>query len=110
VDYIQANRIRTLLMQATHDALKNFDVVIAPSSAANVVGLTNLTGQPCVVVPIGFRSAAQAATATAPAVTGETPVSLSFLGNLFDEAPALVLAKAYQDATDFHTRKPPRFV
>ncbi len=110
VDYIQANRLRTLLMQATHDAMKNYDVVIAPTGAANVTAITNLTGQPCVVVPIGLRDINQAATATAPAVTGQTPVSLSFLGNLFDEVSALVLAKAYQDATDFHTKRPPLFI
>ena len=96
VDYIQANRIRTLLMHATHQALKDFDAVVAPTSAANLTALTNLTGQPCVVVPSGFRD-------------DGTPVSISFVGNLFGETGPLVLAKAYQDATGFHTRKPQKF-
>lgn len=38
-----------------------------------------------------------------------TPVSLSFIGRLYGEAETLAVAKAYQDATDFHTRRPPRF-
>ncbi|MBI4503003.1 MAG: amidase, partial [Gemmatimonadetes bacterium] len=97
VDYVQANRVRTLLMQATHDAFKDFDAIVAPTGAANLTALTNLTGQPCVVVPSGFRD-------------DGTPVSVSFIGNLFGEAGALALAKAYQDATGFHTRKPPKFV
>ena len=84
-------------MHATHESLKGVDVVVTPTNAQNLVGLTNLTGQPCVVVPSGFRD-------------DGTPVSLSFLGNLYGEAPALLLAKAYQDATDFHARRPPRFI
>jgi len=35
-----------------------------------------------------------------------TPVSLTFLGNLFGEANLLAVAKAYQDATDFHLKHP----
>jgi Asp-tRNA(Asn)/Glu-tRNA(Gln) amidotransferase A subunit family amidase len=35
-----------------------------------------------------------------------TPVSLTFLGNLYGEAKMLALAKAYQDATDFHLKHP----
>ena len=96
VEYIQANRVRTLLMEATHEALRNFDVVVTPSSVGNQVALTNLTGQPCVVVPSGFRE-------------NGTPVSISFLGNLFGEAPALLLAKAYQDSTEFHLKRPAAF-
>jgi Asp-tRNA(Asn)/Glu-tRNA(Gln) amidotransferase A subunit family amidase len=97
VEYIRANRIRTMLMQATHDALRSVDVVVTPTNAPNLTALTNLTGQPVVVLPSGFRE-------------DGTPVSLSFLGNLFGEAEALVLAKAYQDATDFHLKRPARFV
>ena len=49
------------------------------------------------VVPNGFRE-------------NGTPLSVSFVGKLFGDAEALMLAKAYQDATDFHKRKPPQFV
>jgi Asp-tRNA(Asn)/Glu-tRNA(Gln) amidotransferase A subunit family amidase len=35
-----------------------------------------------------------------------TPVSLTFLGNLYGEAKMLAMAKAYQDATDFHRKHP----
>jgi Asp-tRNA(Asn)/Glu-tRNA(Gln) amidotransferase A subunit family amidase len=53
--------------------------------------MTNLTGQPCVVIPHG----------------GNT--SLSFIGKLNDEATILAVARAYQDATPFHTNRPPAF-
>jgi Asp-tRNA(Asn)/Glu-tRNA(Gln) amidotransferase A subunit family amidase len=35
-----------------------------------------------------------------------TPLSLTFLGQLYGEARMLALAKAYQDATDFHHQHP----
>jgi Asp-tRNA(Asn)/Glu-tRNA(Gln) amidotransferase A subunit family amidase len=38
-----------------------------------------------------------------------TPTSISFIGRLFGDAKVLAVAKAWQDATDFHTKHPPRF-
>jgi Asp-tRNA(Asn)/Glu-tRNA(Gln) amidotransferase A subunit family amidase len=38
-----------------------------------------------------------------------SPVSISFIGKLYDEATLLAVAKAYQDATDFHVKHPPDF-
>jgi Asp-tRNA(Asn)/Glu-tRNA(Gln) amidotransferase A subunit family amidase len=35
-----------------------------------------------------------------------TPVSITFLGALYGEAKMLALARAFQDATDFHTKHP----
>jgi hypothetical protein len=64
-----------------------------------------------VIVPNGFRGE----DAPKPKVndTGElqpggpgTPVSLTFLGDLYGESKMLALAKAYQDATDFHLKHP----
>jgi Asp-tRNA(Asn)/Glu-tRNA(Gln) amidotransferase A subunit family amidase len=37
----------------------------------------------------------------------ETPTSITFIGDLFEEAKALRIAKALQDATDFHHQHPP---
>lgn len=96
VEYINANRVRTLVMQAMHDAMKDVDVVVTPSYGGNILLLTNLTGHPAVVLPNGFTEE-------------NTPVSLSFIGRLFGEGDALLVAKAYQDATSFHTQYPPLF-
>lgn len=96
VEYINANRIRTLIMKEMDEAMKNVDVVITPSFGGNILLLTNLTGHPAVVVPAGFAQ-------------DGTPVSISFIGKLFGEAEALAVAKAYQDATGFHLQHPPRF-
>jgi Asp-tRNA(Asn)/Glu-tRNA(Gln) amidotransferase A subunit family amidase len=96
VEYIQANRVRTLLMQAMERTMTDIDVLVAPTFGGNQLLLTNLTGHPAVVVPNGFRE-------------NGTPTSITLIGKLFGEAEALTVAKAYQDATDFHLRRPPAF-
>ncbi|HEX7049288.1 MAG TPA: amidase [Longimicrobiales bacterium] len=97
VEYIQANRARTMLMRALDDAMADIDVFVTPSFAGDVLLMTNLTGHPTVVVPNGFTEEG-------------TPVSLSFVGRLWGEARALAVAKAYQDATGFHLKHPPAFI
>jgi Asp-tRNA(Asn)/Glu-tRNA(Gln) amidotransferase A subunit family amidase len=92
VEYIQANRHRTLLIQEMERRLKGIDVYLSPSFGKNLT-LTNLTGHPCVVLPNGFR-------------TEGRPTSITFMGKLFGEAKLLQVAKAYQDATDFHKKHP----
>jgi Asp-tRNA(Asn)/Glu-tRNA(Gln) amidotransferase A subunit family amidase len=92
VEYVNANRARTLAMRALDQALANVDVVVTPTFGSQLVA-TNLTGHPAVIVPNGFRD-------------DGTPVSLTFLGRLFGEAPALALASAYQTHTGFHLKHP----
>ena len=96
VEYIQANRVRTMLMGALEAALEGIDVFITPTRAPDVSLMTNLTGHPAVVVPSGFNA-------------DGTPVSIVFIGQLWADAETLRVAKAWQDATDFHTRRPPLF-
>lgn len=97
VEYIQANRARTLLMQEINRKFENVDVVVTPSFAPGLLQITNLTGHPCVVLPNGFVA------------QDHTPVSLSFIGGLYKEEETMRIAKAYQDATDFHLRYPGSF-
>jgi len=94
VEYIQANRVRVLLMQQMAELMKRIDVYVCPSFGANTLILTNLTGHPAVVLPNGFSK------------QGTPAGSLTFTGNLYAEANALRLAKAYQDATGFHEKRP----
>jgi Asp-tRNA(Asn)/Glu-tRNA(Gln) amidotransferase A subunit family amidase len=93
VEYIQANRARTLLMQAMARIFAQVDVYVAPSFGPNLL-LTNLTGHPAVVVPNG-------------ASPSGLPTSITFTGNLYAEAAALQVAKAFQDATGHHLKHPP---
>jgi Asp-tRNA(Asn)/Glu-tRNA(Gln) amidotransferase A subunit family amidase len=96
VQYIQANRLRYKLIQEMYAVMKEFDVIITPSLAGNQSLLTNLTGNPCVVVPNGFDRKGH-------------PTSICFIGNLYDEASILSFAKMYQDATVFDKQRPPLF-
>jgi Asp-tRNA(Asn)/Glu-tRNA(Gln) amidotransferase A subunit family amidase len=93
VEYVQANRIRTMAMLAMVEIMSDIDVYVAPTRVGDNLLLTNLTGHPCVVIPNGFRQEG-------------TPTSISFLGKLFGEAETLAVARAYQDATDFHKKHP----
>jgi Asp-tRNA(Asn)/Glu-tRNA(Gln) amidotransferase A subunit family amidase len=96
VEYINANRIRYQLLQEMHALMKNYDVIVTPSFAGDQLLITNLTGHPCVVVPSHKGEDGRHS-------------SISFLGNLFDEATILTVAKAYQEATGFEEMHPPGY-
>ena len=93
VEYLQANRHRTLLIQEFNNRLKGIDVYLSPAFASRNLTMTNLTGHPCVVLPNGFRAEGR-------------PTSITFMGKLFGEGKLLQVAKIYQDATDFHLKHP----
>lgn len=97
VEYINANRHRSTLMTRLNAFMKQYDVVIVPSFAGNQLAMTNLTGHPVVVMPIGFTDQG-------------LPNSISLVGNLYDEATILAVAKAFQDATDFNKKHPAQFM
>ena len=101
VEYIQALRLRKLLMKEMEQLFSQVDVVVVPTGPAapayDPVGknipLTNMTGHPAVVVPNGLTAAG-------------IPSSITFLGRLYREAEILAVAKNYQDATGFHENHP----
>ena len=93
VEYINANRARTVLMRQMEKLFKKIDVFVAPTFGGNSLLMTNLTGHPAVVVPNGFRE-------------NDTPTSITFTGNLYEDGKVLAVAGAYQDATTFHLRHP----
>jgi Asp-tRNA(Asn)/Glu-tRNA(Gln) amidotransferase A subunit family amidase len=107
VEYIQANRARMLMIEAMNTFFKDLDVVVAPTNGGAQLTITNLTGHPSVILPNGFRGAdAQKPVNDNFGGGPGTPVSITFLGNLYGDAKVLALAKAYQDATDFHKKHP----
>ena len=112
VEYIQANRARTLAMEAVGKVFEGFDVIVAPTNSQQLV-VTNLTGHPALILPNGFRGddAPPARKNDKGEIEGNyggpgTPVSLTFLGQLFGEARLLAFARAYQEQTAFHTQHP----
>jgi Asp-tRNA(Asn)/Glu-tRNA(Gln) amidotransferase A subunit family amidase len=101
-DYLDANRARLLLMREMRRVMESVDVYVTPFDYADYTpnpvatrstAITNLTGQPCVVVPHGFNEKGQ-------------PTSLTFVGRVFGDAQMLTAARAYQQATEWHLRHP----
>ncbi|MFT7236298.1 MAG: Asp-tRNA(Asn)/Glu-tRNA(Gln) amidotransferase A subunit family amidase [Cyclobacteriaceae bacterium] len=96
VEYIQANRLRYLLVQQLNEVMKDFDVIITPSFGGTQMLMTNLTGHPCLVLPNGSYAK-------------ETPGSITLLGNHFDEASILRFGEYLQSITDYHKEHPVMF-
>lgn len=96
VEYIQANRIRSLLISQMNDLFQDYDVIIAPSYGGDQGLMTNLTGHPCLIMPNGVNDKG-------------SPASICLLGNLFDEGRLIEVARHYQLATAFEDKHPPLF-
>ena len=94
VEYLQAARYRTLMIQEMSEIMKDVDVYIEMTWSTN--WSTNVTGLPIVVVPCGFLKNGQ-------------PTSVTFVGKLYQEAKLMAVAKAFQDATEYHLEKPEGF-
>ena len=93
VEYLRANRVRTELMRAMSEVMNQVDAYVEGDDLL----ITNLTGHPTVVIPFGERNQAK---------NGQ-PGTIAFTGRLFGEAELLLLAHAFQQATDAHLRRPP---
>lgn len=91
VEYIRAQRARTLLMKEMDQLMSKWDVLVSPTGSATL-GVTNLTGHPQLCVPCGFMN-------------GE-PQAVLFTGRLYEEGTPLRLGLAYENATEWHTKHP----
>jgi Asp-tRNA(Asn)/Glu-tRNA(Gln) amidotransferase A subunit family amidase len=96
VEYMQANRIRSLLISQMNKLFQDYDVIIAPTYGGDQSLMTNLTGHPCLVMPNGFNDKG-------------SPTSICLLGNLFEEGKLIEVARHYQMATAFEDQYPPLF-
>ena len=92
VEYIRAQRARTLLMRKMADLMSKWDVFVSPAPGSSSLLVTNFTGHPAVVVPAGFEKG--------------LPRAIMFTGGLYDEAAPLKVALAFERATKWHTRRP----
>ena len=101
VEYIQMDRLRVRLMERMHQVMSDLDALVSPSFQGGTLGITNLTGHPCVCVPNAFRPVDEGADER------RQPGSISIVGPLYRDAPALALAHTLQQETDYHTRRPP---
>jgi len=101
-DYLNANRVRALLMREMAQIMSEVDVYLVPFDYADYTpnpvatlnnAVTNLTGQPSIAVPHGFDEKGH-------------PTSMTFIGKLYGDAEMLALARAYQNATGWHLKHP----
>jgi aspartyl-tRNA(Asn)/glutamyl-tRNA(Gln) amidotransferase subunit A len=111
--YLKAQKVRTLICQDFEHAFQRFDALITPTAptAAFRIGEKvddplqmylsdiftipcNLAGLPGISIPCGFTE-------------GGLPIGLQVLGKPFDEGKVLRVAHAFQQATDWHRRRPP---
>src|SRR5262245_53033975 len=115
-EYIRGRWRLELLRRTIDDSFKDIDLVVLPTRRrtprtvdASIkreetdvprnpelenTGTFNIYGIPAISVPCGFTS------------TG-LPVGLMIAGPRFSEGKVLALAHAFEQATDFHTKKPP---
>ncbi len=91
VEYIRAQRARTLLIRQMDALMSKVDVFLSPTTSASL-SITNLTGHPALCLKSGF-------------VDG-TPQALMITGRLYDEASVLRVALAYERATKWHEMNP----
>jgi Asp-tRNA(Asn)/Glu-tRNA(Gln) amidotransferase A subunit family amidase len=111
VEYIQANRARTLAVRQVSALFEQVDILVTPSTDTQLIA-TNLTGHPALIVPNGLRGA----DAPKPPAIDDgnsddiggpgTPVSLTFLAGHYQDAKLAAFANAYQEATGFHKLHP----
>jgi Asp-tRNA(Asn)/Glu-tRNA(Gln) amidotransferase A subunit family amidase len=94
VEYIRAARVRTKLMHAMQERMAIVDLYV---SSGQDLAITNLTGHPSVVFPMGFRDRDGR----------DFPGSVVLTGRLYDESTLLAVARAFQHATGDHLRRPP---
>jgi Asp-tRNA(Asn)/Glu-tRNA(Gln) amidotransferase A subunit family amidase len=123
VDYLQAQRIRMMMMMKLAEATAHVDVYLGPGNGGATPGagggrgggrggataegnapsrqtagqrhssMANLAAYPAVAVPNGFNPAGH-------------PTSITFFARPFGESELLAVVKAYQDASGFHLEHP----
>jgi len=117
-DYVNAQRLRLLMMREWAEACAEVDCVITPTTpiaapkigastvvvrgeerdlrltTTNLVRAANLLGLPAISIPCGFNQEG-------------LPLGLQITGKPFEEARILRIAAALEDATDFHLRLTP---
>ncbi|MGD0939939.1 MAG: amidase [Terracidiphilus sp.] len=111
VEYIQANRARSLGIQSVNALFDQVDIIVTPSTNTQLTA-TNLTGHPALIVPNGLRGhdappPPKIDDGDSDDIGGPgTPVSLTFLAGHYQDSKLAAFGWAYQRATGFHKLHP----
>jgi aspartyl-tRNA(Asn)/glutamyl-tRNA(Gln) amidotransferase subunit A len=109
--YLRAQKVRTKIKEEMDKALNDLDAILTPTSPHRAFKIgeqsndplkmyledifvtgASLAGLPAISIPCGFDK--------------DMPVGLQLIGGRFKEADILNIAQHYQDATEWHLRKP----
>jgi len=112
VDYLHAMRLRVPARRAWGELFQKYDLLVAPArstvaypvsktfdqawpgvTASSPIGASNLVGVPAISVPNGFGQAG-------------LPTGIQFIGAAWSELLLVETANKYQQATDWHKRRP----
>lgn len=93
VEYIRANRLRTLMMQDLEKVFADIDVLVHPTHAN--LAMFNLSGHPSVIGPADTSRTRNGA-----------PPAIAFTGRLYGESKLLAVAQAWQAYTEYHRQHP----
>jgi aspartyl-tRNA(Asn)/glutamyl-tRNA(Gln) amidotransferase subunit A len=113
VDYLQALRVRTRMKKTMEELYGKYDALIAPARTTvsypinrdfsqsylnwrggpPIIPAGNVVGQPALAIPNGFGP-------------NNLPTGIQFTGKVWSEARLLSIAHQYQQATDWHRRRP----
>ena len=117
-DYLDAQRRRRAFNDAFNELLREVDVIATPTipitaakigedtlrvagrdenvrlATTRLVRALNMTGLPLLSVPCGISSEG-------------LPIGLQLIGGLFDEAALLEVGHSYEQATEWHKKRPP---
>jgi aspartyl-tRNA(Asn)/glutamyl-tRNA(Gln) amidotransferase subunit A len=117
--YQKATKLRQMLRQQILDTLDRVNVLVMPTSSIPASPIPERAGinskQEIIDGYAGRRSfTAPFNLASTPALSincgftsGNLPIGLQIAGKAFDEETVLRVAHAYEQATDWHTRRPP---
>ena len=94
VEYIRAQRARTLLMREMANVMSHYDAFLSPTLSRSLT-ITNLTGHPALALKAGFQEG--------------LPVALMITGRPYQEGTVLQLAAVYEEATPWNTMHPSGF-
>jgi Asp-tRNA(Asn)/Glu-tRNA(Gln) amidotransferase A subunit family amidase len=92
VEYLRAQRARTMLIHEMEKLMSQWDVFVSPAPGSSSLLVSNLTGNPAVCVPCGF--------------VNDRPIAIMFTGGVYDEVSPLRVALAFERATNWHTMHP----
>ncbi|MCL5952336.1 MAG: Asp-tRNA(Asn)/Glu-tRNA(Gln) amidotransferase subunit GatA [Chloroflexi bacterium] len=110
--YLKAQKVRTLIKRDFDQAFKQVDVIVAPTTPSVAFKIGEKVDDPLQMYLADVFTLAQSL-AGIPAISipcglvDGLPVGVQIMGQAFDEARVLQVAHAYEQATDWHTRRPP---